>query len=584
MPKHRLGRAERGTHKQPCENDHLLAGEENLRPVSGQVQMLCVGICVIFAMWVWLLNPIDRLYDDQLNIVTLQLAEEYPENFARDPIYGGNAGDFYPQLYRAIINKLTNQFGLIGGHRIAQFPLMVTYLVVMYFVLYTLTRSVPAALLVSLFSALWQDSMGGSYWGLDRMQAVQPRSFVLIWIPLLLMMAWKYRRSWWLLAVFGVLGLLMNISPPGALFFAIVIWIAMLFESRLTKQRLLQLGAAVATLIIGAAPFIYSHIIARTEAVAVLSLQDRQLFMEALEFRFARMSSFPVSLRTVCTVIISFSFPLLLATAGWCLRGQKRSSFDRWLLIFFVIAVAGFVAVQYIMQKVSASLDRAPPIVNVHRGQKYAYLVLYIYAAVFLRHLFEHMGRLERRSLIAVAAILVAALPLVTFAHRGANPDKRWENNVTHLRKLIRGEKVETTGWYDMLVPVCQWVRTNTPPDSLFLFGHNNMPLFRIYALRSIVSSTGCGGIALYNGPQKLIHWHKAQKVLERLTSKGGVEQLVKLAEETGSNYIILSRNVPSVPGWTPMAYDRYWVVYGPESASSGGPVQIRSSGLSFRD
>lgn len=569
MPSKRRGINRQQIAKKDAAKDDFFGIDEQRSSAHRSLHVLACVVCVIFAGWVWLLNPIDRLFDDQLNVVTLQLAEEYPENFARDPIYGGNAADFYPHLYRVIIKKLTDKFGLVGGHLIAQFPLMVCYLVAMYFVLYALTRSVPAALLVALFSALWRDSMGGSYWGMDRLQAVQPRSFVLIWVPLLLVMGWKLRRSWWLLAVFGVLGVLMNISPPGALFFAIVIWIAMLFESRLTKQRLLQLGAAVAALIIGAAPFIYSHITARTEAVAVFSLQDRQLFMEALEFRFSRMSSFPVPLGTVCTVIISFSFPLLLATAGWCLRGQKRSSFDRWLLIFFVIAVAGFVAVQYIMQKVSASLDCAPPIVNVHRGQKYAYLPLYIYTAVFLKYLFSQLRRLERRSLIVVVAGVVAVMPLVEFARVGRNPGKRWENNTGHFGQLMQGKRIETIGWYDIVTPVAQWARQNTPTDSLFLFGHSSMSVFRIYALRGIVGASADGGVALYNGPKKMIQWYKTQKALEQMqiTTSYDAKAVAKLAKETGSDYIVLPRNMPAVPGWKPVFRGRYWTVYAPLQA-----------------
>jgi len=560
--------------------ESFLIGDDNQPKASRSIHILCIGICIIFAIWVWLLNPIDRLFDDQLNIVTLQLTEDHPENFARDPIYGGNAGDFYPSAYQSIIRWLTNRFGLIGGHRIAQFPLMVAYLAVMYFVLYALTRSASAALLIALFSALWHDSMGGSYWGMGRMQTVQPRSLVLIWAPLLLIMAWKYRRSWMLMVVFFVLGLLINISPPGALFFAAAVWIATLFEGRITKQKLLYLGSAFAALLIGAAPFIYCHITARTGLAADLSIQDRQLFMQALQFRFSQMSSFPVPLKTVCTVLLRFSVPLLLAAAGWVVRGKKRNALDWWLLIFFLFSAVGYVVLQYLMQKISASMQQTPPIVNIHRGQKNAYLVLYIYGAIFLRYLFLQIGRIDRRTLIAIGAAVIFAMPLITFARQADNPDRQWSSNVSHFSKLMRGEKIETIGWYPMVIPVARWARENTPPDSLFLFAHYNMPLFRIYALRSMVSSSGCGGIALYNGPRRMIYWYKAQKVLMNTKTKRGVEQLAKFAEDTGSDYIILSRNTPSVPGWSPVAYDNYWIVYAPASSPPAKPTRIRDYGL----
>ena len=582
MPKHRPGRTKKVADMQPSQEDFLLTGNENLPTVSGNMHLLCICICVIFAVWVWQLNPFEWLKDDQLNIVTLELAQEYQENFARDPVFGGNAGDFYPYLYRVSIKKFTDWFGLIGGHRFAQFPLMVGYLVVMYFVLYALTRSAPAALLVTLFSIFWRLSFGGSYWGMDRVHTVQPRSIVLIFTPLLLLMSWKYRRSWWLLVIFGIMGLLINISPPGALFFAIAVWFAMLSQGRLTRERTLLLGGAVVALIIGAAPFIYCHIAARTEATAALSTQERQLFMEALQFRFSRMSSFPIPLRTVCTVLSDFSLPLLLGVAGWAVRGQKRGPFDRWLLTYFLVAAILFVVLQYVMQKASFAMGKAPPIVSIMRGQKNAYLILYVYGAVFLRFLFSHIGKRERRILIVAMTILVFVMPLITFVHKVGNAVRQWENNSAQFRQLMGGRKIEVVGQYGAIVPVAQWVRKNTPTDSLILFGHKDMPIFRIYALRSIVSSHGCGGLAFYNGPEKLIQWYNAQKVLEHLNTKSDVERLVKLAEETGSNYIILPRNIVSVPGWSPMAYDRYWIVYVPSSASPGKPVYIRSDEFSF--
>ena len=183
--------------------------------------------------------------------------------------------------------------------------------------------------------------------------------------------------------------------------------------------------------------------------------------------------------------------------------------------------------------------------------------------------------------MIVAMTILVFVMPLITFVHRVGNAARQWGNNSAQFRQLMGGRKIEVVGQYGAIVPVAQWVRKNTPTDSLILFGHKDMPIFRIYALRSIVSSHGCGGLAFYNGPEKLIQWYNAQKVLEHLNTKSDVERLVKLAEETGSNYIILPRNIVSVPGWSPTAYDRYWIVYVPSSASPGEPVYIRSDEFS---
>ncbi|MBN1393350.1 MAG: hypothetical protein JW947_11195 [Sedimentisphaerales bacterium] len=526
--------------------------------------VLAVAVCIIFAIWVWLLNPGDSLSADQINIVTLQMVKEHPDNFSRDLVFSGNAGDFYPYLYRMLIKKATDQFGIAGGHLILQFPLALIYLVVMYFVLYSLTRSVPAALLTALFSCLWRSSMGGSYWGLDRLNAVQPRSFVLVLVPLLLLTGWKYRRSKWSLLVFGTLGLLMNISPPGALFFAVPLWIATLFdEDRLTKKKVQLLLGALAALIIGAGPFIYSHITARTEALAVLSPEEKKLYMEALQFYFSWISAFPEPLRRVASVILDFMPVLLLGAAGWALRGRNRGPFDRWLLMFFLFTMVGFVVIQYIMQEVNAFFKEAPPILDIHRGQRYAYLPLYIYTAVLLRYLFDRLEKYERLILIVLFGVLVTVIPLVDFSEeRGDSGEQQWKNNITHFDKLIKGKKIEVIGRNKQLVPVARWARENTPVDSLFIVGRYRE--FRVYALRSIVSVVKDGGIAFYNGPKKMIEWYRIQKNVEQIKESPNIEDIAKLAKGTSADYIVLPQNVRPAAGWRQVYKDSLWTVYAP--------------------
>ena len=60
--------------------------------------LLAGVICVVFAMWLWMLNSTPQIHDDQLNVVTMVLSEQYPENFSRDPIWSDHAADFYPPL------------------------------------------------------------------------------------------------------------------------------------------------------------------------------------------------------------------------------------------------------------------------------------------------------------------------------------------------------------------------------------------------------------------------------------------------------------------------------------------------------
>ena len=560
MPKHRLGRAERGTHKQPCENDYLLAGEENLRPVSGQVHVLCVGICVVFAVWVWMLNPIPQIHPDQMNVVTMILSQEHPENFARDPIYGNRPAISYPPLWRGMIDDFVKNFGIIGGHRMAQFPLSVAYLFVMYGALYYLTRSAPAAVLVALASLIWRNSLGGTYWGLDRLQAVQPRSFVLIFVPILFILFWKLRSDWRLLIPFFVTGLLCNANPSSVFCFAVLSWFSLFLFSLYNRDGILRLIGVGAALVAGASPYIYINIVNRSGDAVELSAQSMQEYMNALQYRFGQMSFFPLPANTWATVLMAgFSVPVFLATIAWCLRKENRDIFDRWLVSFFLLAFVGTVIAQYSMQQIYAHFKVAPFLPNLLRGHKFAYLVLYIYIAWLLAELLRRLVLRDRGVLIIVTSVIVAVMPL--FGNNPSDPLGQWKYNASQAKTLLAGEKIEIAGWHNYIVDICDWARQKTPKDSLFLFVNRSMSPFRIYALRSIVSSQGSGSIFLMR-PEVLTAWARYQQELGLITARQDVPRLLKLADESGSDYIIVPNDFPKVTGWDLAMRDHFWTVY----------------------
>ena len=501
------------------------------------------------------------LSSDQINIVTFQLAADHPEEFSRDPFFGSGSADFYPVVPPRAVGWLTDAFGIVGGHRVAQLPLMVAYLVIMYAVLHALTGSAPAALLVAMFSCQLHESMGASYWGLDRVRAVQPRSFVLLWMPLLLLVAWRWRRGRRLLAVFAALGLLVNISPPGALFFAGPLWLALLMAERPTKADLGRLALAGVALTLAAGPFVYHHLAARAGNPGGPSPEERQLFTEALAFRSAHMSSFPVPREAVESVLGAFAVPLVLGAAGWMLCARRRGAFDRTMLVFFLITAVGLVAAQYLMQKVCASLQIAPPVINIHRGQKNAYLILYIYAAALLANLLPRVKLPERHSVIAVLAMIVTALPLIGFwrIHR---PRRRLAANLAQVPRLLRADRIDMVPWYESVAPVADWVRRNTPRDSLVLFGHRNMGIFRVLARRAIVGSRGAGGVAIYSGYRDTIRWYRTQRVLEKVRGNQTMDRHRALADETGADYIIVPPNIKGGPGWRRVHEAPHWNVF----------------------
>jgi hypothetical protein len=561
MPSKRRGINRQQITKKDAAKDDFFGIDEGRSSAHWGLHILAGVVCVIFAIWVWMLNPTPQIHPDQMNIVTMVLSKEHPDNFARDLIYGGKAADFYPALPRAIIGGLIRKFGIIGGHRVAQFPLSVAYLFVMYGTLYYLTRSVPAALLVTLASLIWRWSLGGTYWGLDRLQAVQPRGFVVIFAPMLLVLFWRLRDSRWLLAPFFILGLLFNLNPPSSLFFAALIWPSLLLVNLRNRRGIVYLIFGAVVFILGALPYVCTNMIIRSQCSVSLSGQALEEHINVMQYRFRQTAWFPFPASFLARAFMhGFSVPLLLGTIAWCLRKERRNMFDKWLVCFLLLAFVGTVIAQYIMQQIYIHFKIAPVLANCMRGQKFAYLVLYIYVAWLLAELLRQFTLRDRCVLITVVAMIVAIMP--PFGNNSRDPWGQWDYNASQMNALLQGEKIEIAGWHRQIANICAWAQQKTPKDSLFLFVHRFMSPFRIYALRSLVTAQSGGGYARFTGPKAIITWAKYQRELEWITARNDVPRLLKLADESRADYIIVPNGFPNVTGWHLEMRDRFWTVY----------------------
>ncbi len=518
-------------------------------------------ICVIFAMWLWVLNPVPEIHGDQINIVTMALSKGHPDNFIRDPIFSGKIADTYPPLPRLITDGLIKKFGVIGGHRVAQFPLSIAYLFVMYGTLYYLTRSVPGALLVTLGSVIWRWSLGATYWGLDRMQAVQPRSYAVILMPVLFVLFWKLRDNWRLVIAFFITGLLFNLNPPSLLFLASLVWLSLFFLGSYKRNKILYLIGTGVAFVVGALPYLYTNLTVRGHSAVELSGQALQEYMNSLEYLYNQISRFPIPSHVLAQALLfGFSVPLFLAVIAWCMRGERRNIFDTWLVCFFLLAFVLPVVAQYAMQRISLHFKISPLFLSCMRAHKFAYLVLYIYIAWLLSELLRRFTLRERSILIVVTAVIIVIMPL--FGNNSRDPSGQLDYNIAQMNALLGGRKIEIAGWFHYIENVSAWARQKTPKDSLFLFVYRSMCPFRIYALRSIVTSRNSGCMAYYRSSEALTTWARYQQELEKVIAGKDVSRLLKLAGESKADYIITPVSFPKVTGWTLVMQDRYWTVY----------------------
>jgi hypothetical protein len=534
-----------------------------IEPAGGKnihLHILAGLVMVIFAGWVWMLNPVPVIHGDQMNIVTMIETKQHPENFAKDTIWAGKAADSYPPLIRGIISFFISNWGIIGGHRVAQFPLSIAFLFIIYGSLYYLTRSVWASLITACCAIIWRWSMAETYYGLDRLQAVQPRSFVLVFIPLVFILVWKYRNSFLLVIPFFITGILFNLNPPESLDFAVLCWLALLYFALKNRGKLLILLFAGVAFIAGALPFVIQTIYVNHLVSPPFSPEQAQQYYQALQYRFSQIGFLPVPASKLVQPFYCFAPFIFIAALGWCIRKEKRNAFDKFLIVFAVLSFVGTVIGQAVLQQVYLSMKTYPFLDNFMRGQKFAYLVLYIYTAYLLADILRSAGLSAKALLITVCAVIVVLLPL--FVNNSDDPFGQWEYNSAQLNQLLNGNKIEIAGWHQYVEGVSNWAKTNTPAESLFLFANNFMSPFRIYAQRSMVTTRDGGDFARFNKPDGFLRWSDYQAKLEKITAEGDLNGLLALAAESKADYIVVPPNWPDLKGRSLVYHDDYWKVF----------------------
>jgi hypothetical protein len=331
--------------------------------------------------------------------------------------------------------------------------------------------------------------------------------------------------------------------------------------AQLLRQRILRLIAAGGVFILGALPYIYTNITAESASKAQLAPDLMQRYWEALQYRYAQIGFLPIPSHLLAkSLMFGFAVPLLLAAISWCIRAERRNSFDRWLLWFFLVAFIGTVAAQFLLQKIYTALRAYPFLDNLMRGQRYAYLVLYIYIAYLLADVLSRLTLRDKCVLITVAALVVAVMPPLD--NNSRSPFGQWRYNAQQAEKLLQGQKIESAGWHNSLAELCTYARQKTPVDSLFLVAHRFMSPFRIYALRSMVSSQTDGCFSRHNGPQGLINWVNRQRWLEQITAGMDTTLLLKLAEQSQADYIVVPADFPELTVWQLVMQDHFWRLY----------------------
>jgi len=524
--------------------------------------ILAAVLCIIFAWYVWMLNPTPLLYGDQINIVSAVLSKQCPENFTSDPVWGGGkAADYYPPLWRAIVGVFIDKFGIIGGHRVMQFPLSVAYLFAMYGALYYLTRSVPAALLVALASIIWRWSMAETYWGLDRLPAVQPRSFVLIFMPLLFVFVWKLRNSWKILIPFFLAGLLFNFNPPSLISFGMLSFTSLFLVNIRNRQMLIRIIISALVFLAAASPYIYINRSVVCSPEGDLPKTALQQSGASTQDEETTKDYFSISAKALVKPLMNgFSVLVFLGAIAWGLRGKKRNSFDVWLLCIFLLAFVAPLLLQYANKIIDTNFDLRLALPNWARSNKFAYLILYIYIAWLLAQLFRRFSRPDRCILIVVTAVIVAMMP--AFMNNPQDPWGQWHYNSEQKDKLLRGEKIEIGGWHSYIAGIANWARQKTPKGSLFLLAHTNMGAFRIYAQRSIVYERHAGGFAKRRGPNAYKVWQRYKKDMDQILARKDSAMLIKLADKSKADYVVVPNDFPKLSKWVTATRDQFWTVY----------------------
>jgi hypothetical protein len=498
------------------------------------------------------------------------LQREDPNAFAADPLVTTR---FYPSLYLyfPLLKAFWDWTGdFVAAHQWLLGLLVFLHLAGCYALLHGVTGNAPASALVSVFALGNRLCLGADTWGIYDLDTVSARSLFMPFGFLLMLGFLRWRddpaKVRWLFGALGLLGMVHTVS---------VYWLVQILGltfliHRGWSWRTVRLALADAVFfIIGMLPLLFS-LQRFTSAGGVAIDAPFAKILEVCRYRWG-WAFYPIALERLALIAAHLLPPLLLAAAG--LRARLKTgadASDRWLWWFGGLSVAVSLLEPALQQLICAWLEKFPPMIEQFRGFRFLYVVIFIYIARLVAAVLQSSQPVWKRAVwLAVIAACIYAYP--SKIKRLIPPPM-----MARINAALRVQPVTiNSDWqlaYYTPVPsflaLCDWARTQTPPDSLFLYDNFQ---FRFYARRAMVGPWKDGSFALARGPQSLLAWHEKNIAITRAYDPPDPAALLALARRFKATHVVLPAAC-NVPGLAAVFRNEVFAVYAASPPAAPAP------------
>jgi hypothetical protein len=350
---------------------------------------------------------------------------------------------------------------------------------------------VVALISMSAGRGLMQTPVG---WG-DRV--ISPRFLVFGISPLLLWLYWRWRHSWLVPIPFAAFGILLFVHPRFSIYPVTLMLIGLALQKQPSAGRWPRTAVSVASF----APFL---------AVALWLAFDRlgtPLLSGKLQATDTGVSiedpySFAaLLLRPLFSSLIDAAVPLSLAILGWHHKRKSQGISDdekKAFVAFSLAPIPIYLGLLLGFHWVPALKRLTPP-----RFLTYAYLIPYAFAVYWLLDKWRR-GGLVRRLVAVLALVAVFAVTygqvrslllddnatyrqLVDAIYEQFAPTAIREQRDAVLTEAARADDIDQD--WDSFHALCDWARTNTDVESVFVVPPAHFSLFRLYSQRGLYAS-----------------------------------------------------------------------------------------------
>jgi hypothetical protein len=474
---------------------------------TGQAQSMWLGLLLLISValytaryWLYWDRFVESTMDEA---IWLPLAMRWndPTIFTQDP-FVPVALPFFPVAYTGFVAAMLTVWSDPGMVLlVSSSALLAIYALGVYWLGCIVLEHRVAAFLIALVSLRVNVDLSGTGWGIFLGNAM-PRAFFFAAAPWVLGLFLQRVHSAsplvWVGLIVGVVG---NIHPLSALH----LYLMMAGALALTpgpEHRLKRLCSLTGGFAVGIVPYLFQWV----------QLRDvTPLRMEILRFR-AEVQSFPDWDVLVQRLLFSFLPASCMALGGWVLI---RSTEDR--LRAWGIARLGLIAlIGTILGPLMTWL--VPRLFAIHllRMSGYLFLLFLILTGFLVRDL------LRRGTwMTMVVGYGVAVLLFLSAGGGRAGEVAQWASAViSSERRAVLGADVGPGENRELdkqaFLDLCNWARSYTDRDALFLMPPDRFASFRIYAQRALLVTFKDGAVTVFSG-HLAEDWYARYREAERL-------------------------------------------------------------------